>query len=1049
MGQASSSQPPRTTAPQGSSSLRKLRRAPGEANTTGELQEVKVKAKLMKSPSVVARIVSSTNRQRALTFNQDEANRLQAGGQQVTKSDRVIAMQRSVRGSSALGTSAAPEQPSRIGKMREADFVSDDGRRRISIQKARASFVAALGKSPLLSQTSMELRERLFKEAVSIFVTKGDVLFEKGSYSQIMFVVVQGALAYVNRKDKLREQAVAEHCVLVSLPHEATCMVVESGVVLAVHRFQYQLAAVRVAEQQQHKDLSKAQIHVALFAPLTAAVRAQLLQTSSLAEFRAGQRIVAANDVLKGLYIILSGSVALSASSPSKRERAEEFTFESPDEYEWLSTGDHFGEAALLSSEGVMGVDVTCSREGSVRCLLISPEAFRATLQHADETGFMVDLLSHLHLVRLLEHSPLFSHLSDAEIAALAKLAVLVEYAPGATIHAGGPLTHMYMVVFGVVKLQAKLEGAAPPDVLSARARLLKEKSSSLAAKSDALLDSKTKAHQLQANTLSFSKFTPDLLGIESQTEDHEAIFGVQDSYALLGAGNTFGENAIKYDEAALRTLRSAASALGNVKCARIDVDVLKNLGVLDKVRQGFEQLEGPVMSAVPQPADDLVKVSGAKSVSEAIVKAKAAGGSSNSLSTRFMAFSKLKLSEMDAQEKSEKALKRVTQPNSQSQSNDDSGKMRLSAEFRPSVTPTSRNASIPPFYFKVEMKRLVKLTELHRTSLVTVYLAMHTLSHQLVVVKCLNVEVANDQSMGHYVLTEQVVLAQLSSSFVANMVATWEEPKRLYIALEPALGGDLSELLLNAGQPGNPMRGSLGGLRLDLVTFAAACMVLALKHLFERDIMHRDIKPANVLMDHHGYCKLTDFGIAKSLLNRTTRTQSVVGSPKYMSPELASLWQGQGQPYSHTTDWWSLGITLFELCVGYTPFAGKSWMLGPDLISDVMRRVSAYRNSAQGADLSLRKDHPVFVPFSQDPKWAPMHDFVCELMSADGATRLGCIPREALKQRVFEEGILPGGDFWARLHSGDVAAPFVVRFTLPVCVSGGVGWLTACIAPK
>jgi len=86
---------------------------------------------------------------------------------------------------------------------------------------------------------------------VPIFVTKGDVLFEKGSYSQIMFVIVQGALLYVDQKEKIREQVVAEHCVLVSAPHDVTCLVVESGVVLAVHRFQYQLAAMRIAALQK------------------------------------------------------------------------------------------------------------------------------------------------------------------------------------------------------------------------------------------------------------------------------------------------------------------------------------------------------------------------------------------------------------------------------------------------------------------------------------------------------------------------------------------------------------------------------------------------------------------------------------------------------------------------------------------------------------------------------------------------------------------------------------------------------------------------------
>jgi hypothetical protein len=212
---------------------------PLKSDTTTELVAVKAKQGITKTPSVVASLVAAKVRQRALTVDQGPARGFSFSSKAAGGSLRRIS------GRSLRGPASASAPRAKIGKLDSANFVSDDGKRSMPVAKAKRCFAEALAKSPLLSQTPAELREALFKEAVPVFVTKGDVLFEKGSYSQIMFVVAQGALAYLDQKHKLRDQAVAEHCVLVNSPHDVTCLVVETGVVLAVHRFQYQMAAVR------------------------------------------------------------------------------------------------------------------------------------------------------------------------------------------------------------------------------------------------------------------------------------------------------------------------------------------------------------------------------------------------------------------------------------------------------------------------------------------------------------------------------------------------------------------------------------------------------------------------------------------------------------------------------------------------------------------------------------------------------------------------------------------------------------------------------------
>ncbi len=122
-------------------------------------------------------------------------------------------------------------------------------------------------------------------------------------------------------------------------------------------------------------------------------------------------------------------------------------------------------------------------------------------------------------------------------------------------------------------------------------------------------------------------------------------------------------------------------------------------------------------------------------------------------------------------------------------------------------------------------------------------------------------------------------------------------------MAIEFAIGGDLFDLIKDEEAFSN-----------DVALFYATELVLTLEYLHQQRIVFRDLKPENVLIGCDGHIRLGDFGFAKKI--HKEKTYTICGTPEYMAPEVLNK-----EGYDESVDWWALGVIIFEMLVGYSPF--------------------------------------------------------------------------------------------------------------------------------
>lgn len=153
------------------------------------------------------------------------------------------------------------------------------------------------------------------------------------------------------------------------------------------------------------------------------------------------------------------------------------------------------------------------------------------------------------------------------------------------------------------------------------------------------------------------------------------------------------------------------------------------------------------------------------------------------------------------------------------------------------------------------------------------------------------------------HVKNEKNILMDVNHPFIIDLVWHAKDSKTfLYMIFPYICGGELFSYLRSAG-------------RFNAVTslFYSCEIVSALEYLHSLSIVYRDLKPENLLLDREGHLKITDFGFAKRI---TDRTWTLCGTPEYLAPEII-----QSKGHNKAVDWWALGILVFEMLAGYPPF--------------------------------------------------------------------------------------------------------------------------------
>ena len=210
------------------------------------------------------------------------------------------------------------------------------------------------------------------------------------------------------------------------------------------------------------------------------------------------------------------------------------------------------------------------------------------------------------------------------------------------------------------------------------------------------------------------------------------------------------------------------------------------------------------------------------------------------------------------------------------------------------------------------QLGRYVIQSELGRGAMGVVYKATDSVLERTVAVKTVNITLEREYADKYEERFYQEARAAggLNHPNIVTVHDVGKSGDVVFMAMEYIEGVEL-RTLIGEGRP----------LRVAQAVSIAAQVAEGLAYAHQHGVVHRDIKPANIMVVANGPVKITDFGIARMRgSGDLTQTGTLLGSPKYMSPE-----QVIGKRADHRSDLFSLGVILYEMVCGAAPFNGEN----------------------------------------------------------------------------------------------------------------------------
>ena len=261
-------------------------------------------------------------------------------------------------------------------------------------------------------------------------------------------------------------------------------------------------------------------------------------------------------------------------------------------------------------------------------------------------------------------------------------------------------------------------------------------------------------------------------------------------------------------------------------------------------------------------------------------------------------------------------------------------------------------------------------------------------------------------------VINEVQLLKKMHHPFVVDLMATAQDTRCIYLVMELLQGGVtlspnsvalLCDLVCVIGGFFNYLikRNTLVEAEAQ---FYIANVLLALQHLHEREIVFRDLKPENLVFESGGHVKLVDFGFAR-LLRNNALTHTICGTIEYIAPEVLAQ-----NGYGRSADLWSVGILLYEMVTGVTPYCS-----GAGSLEEMQEQIKiGDRRIPSGVSIS-----------------AEAEDFIDSLLIVNPIQRVGCVDNGYSDIREHAWFCQPGGKFdWNKLERMELTPPYV-----PTCL--------------